>query len=475
MNWQEERDATLCEARCVVVKVGSAVLSTGSELNLPVLDNLVNQLAVLSRQGRRVVLVSSGAVAAGRTALKKLPGEPAAVGLSGKQAAAAVGQGRLMYDNAFAERGILTAQVLLTRDDLKNRTRFLNIRNTFSELLNWGVIPVVNENDTVSVNELKFSDNDNLASLLINPVEADLFVNLTTIGGVPCLTFSAKALTPEALALLGTHSTRLMLFECVDGGLLRPLDWERTAYLPDDLSEILKYKGKTSAAFTHMMMNCARAASDFALAEQPLTVLDPMCGKCTTGFVALQNGMNAVCLDIDRKDLKEAADYFSNYLQFHRLKHRLAQSSRTLQKTAVPIAEYTFSDTKEHFAADDVRTLMLAEGDSGLVGDLLKKRPADLLVCDLPYGVQHAPQNGKKAESFPKLLERILPAWRRALKPGGAAAISFNTLTLRKDTLLTLLQNAGFTPLTEPPYDDFSHFVEQAVHRDFIVARNEQP
>ena len=109
------------------------------------------------------------------------------------------------------------------------------------------------------------------------------------------------------------------------------------------------------------------------------------------------------------------------------------------------------------------------------VGDLLKKRPADLLVCDLPYGVQHAPQNGKKAESFPKLLERILPAWRRALKPGGAAAISFNTLTLRKDTLLTLLQSAGFTPLTEPPYDDFSHFVEQAVHRDFIVARNEQP
>ena len=150
---------------------------------------------------------------------------------------------------------------------------------------------------------------------------------VTAIGGVPCLTFSANALTPEALALLGTHSTRLMLFECVDGGLLRPLDWERTAYLPDDLSEILKYKGKTSAAFTHMMMNCARAASDFSLAEQPLTVLDPMCGKCTTGFVALQNGMNAVCLDIDRKDLKEAADYFSNYLQFHRLKHRLAQSS----------------------------------------------------------------------------------------------------------------------------------------------------
>ena len=77
--------------------------------------------------------------------------------------------------------------------------------------------------------------------------------------------------------------------------------------------------------------------------------------------------------------------------------------------------------------------------------------------------------------SSPRGGGRSNPAARRALKPGGAAAISFNTLTLRKDTLLTLLQNAGFTPLTEPPYDDFSHFVEQAVHRDFIVARNEQP
>ena len=192
MNWQEERDATLCEARCVVVKVGSAVLSTGSELNLPVLDNLVNQLAVLSRQGRRVVLVSSGAVAAGRTALKKLPGEPAAVGLSGKQAAAAVGQGRLMhlYDNAFAERGILTAQVLLTRDDLKNRTRFLNIRNTFSELLNWGVIPVVNENDSVSSAEIEtgqckvLGDNDTLSAIVARLCRADLLVLLSDIDGL---------------------------------------------------------------------------------------------------------------------------------------------------------------------------------------------------------------------------------------------------------------------------------------------------
>ena len=128
------------------------------------------------------MLVSSGAVAAGRTALKleELPG------LAGRQAAAAVGQGRLMrhYEEAFAGHGALTAQVLLTRDDLRDRSRFLNIRNTFAHLLDWGVVPIVNENDTVSVSELKFSDNDNLASLLLNAVEADVFVNLTSIGGV---------------------------------------------------------------------------------------------------------------------------------------------------------------------------------------------------------------------------------------------------------------------------------------------------
>lgn len=217
MNWQEERDATLRDARCVVVKVGTAVLSNGRDLNLDVLDNLVEQLSVLSGQGRRVVLVSSGAVGAGRTALRKLPGAPEAVGLSGKQAAAAVGQGRLMhlYDNAFSRRGLLTAQVLLTRDDLKNRTRFLNIRNTFSELLSWGVIPVVNENDTVSVNELKFSDNDNLSSLLVNPLEADLFVNLTSIGGV----LDANPLeNPEARIMPCIEDIRALNLDALCGG-----------------------------------------------------------------------------------------------------------------------------------------------------------------------------------------------------------------------------------------------------------------
>ncbi len=174
----------LGKARSLVVKVGSAVLTNECGLNAPVLRNLVDQLARLSQGGRKVTLVSSGAVAAGRTALA---GSGHAVeGLAGRQAAAAIGQSRLMraYEDAFAAHGLLCAQVLLTREDLRSRTRFLNARNTFAQLLHWGVIPIVNENDTVAVQELKFGDNDALASLLLNLVEGEIFINLTSTGGV---------------------------------------------------------------------------------------------------------------------------------------------------------------------------------------------------------------------------------------------------------------------------------------------------
>ncbi|MGN0792982.1 MAG: TRM11 family SAM-dependent methyltransferase [Aristaeellaceae bacterium] len=301
-------------------------------------------------------------------------------------------------------------------------------------------------------------------------------VTSMVIGGVSFLTFEADELSPAQLSALSRHSAALMICEkprVPEGSpvLLRPLEKVSHDYLTADLPEVLKYKGKTSAVFTRMMLNCAHAASDFFDAPQPLTVLDPMCGKGTTCFVALQQGMNAVGVDIDRRDLKEAADYFERHLQFHRLKHRLDQSSRTVRNQAIPAAVYTVADTKEHFREGDTRTLSLYLGDTGLTGELLKKQPAHLLVSDLPYGVQHAPQEGRRAGSFAQMMQRVLPAWHAALLPGGAIALSFNVLTLRREVLAQLLTEAGFIPLTESPYNDFEHFVETAVTRDFIVAR----
>ena len=213
-SWQQERARVLSQARVVVVKVGSAVLTDASGLNSQVLEGLAAQLAFLrdlpltgedaasagqpepaphatdasapAQGARRIVLVSSGAVAAGRAALASRGRAVEPTGLSARQAAAAVGQGQLMqaWDKVFLAYGMPTAQVLLTRDDLRARQRVLNARNTFAELLQWGVLPIVNENDTVSISELKFGDNDCLASLLVNLVEADLFINLTSSSGV---------------------------------------------------------------------------------------------------------------------------------------------------------------------------------------------------------------------------------------------------------------------------------------------------
>ncbi|MBQ8555561.1 MAG: hypothetical protein IJ438_06785 [Clostridia bacterium] len=292
------------------------------------------------------------------------------------------------------------------------------------------------------------------------------------IGGVTFLTFEADALTPAQLSALSRHSAALMICERV-GDMLRPLEKDDHNYLTEDLAEVLKYKGKTSAVFTHMMLNCAIAASDFFALDTPLTVLDPMCGKGTTCFVALQQGMNAAGVDIDRRDLKESADYFERYLQYHRMKHRLDQGSRTVRKHAVPEAIYTTADTREHFREGDTRTLSLFLADTGLTGDLMKKTPAHVIVSDLPYGVQHAPQDGRRTESFTQLMKRVLPAWHAALRKGGALALSFNVLTLKKDVLAELLTGAGFTVMTQEPYADFEHFVEQAVTRDFIVARKD--
>ncbi len=194
-SWHKNIYHSLQEARCIVVKVGSAVLTHAEGLDEELLESMVSQLAFLqklptaSKAKRKIILVSSGAVAAGKAALKNFmqkPSSDVAQCLAAKQAAAAVGQSRLMqhYDTAFASHGLGTAQVLLTRDDLRSRQRFLNARNTFAKLLDWDIIPVVNENDTISVQELKFGDNDCLSSLLVNVVGADLCINLTSAPGV---------------------------------------------------------------------------------------------------------------------------------------------------------------------------------------------------------------------------------------------------------------------------------------------------
>ena len=172
------------KARRLVVKVGTSTLTYGSgKLNLDRIEHLVRELADLAHSGRQVILVSSGAIVVGRTRLG-IPRRPSST--PEKQAMAAVGQGILMqtYEKLFAEYGLNVAQVLLTKEDVTNGKRYENACNTFNMLLEYGVIPIVNENDTVATEEIEFGDNDTLSAYVAVLARADLLVLLSDIEGL---------------------------------------------------------------------------------------------------------------------------------------------------------------------------------------------------------------------------------------------------------------------------------------------------
>lgn len=168
----------------LVVKIGSNILADEKEgLNTKRIFSIASDIAELKDEGYEVVIVSSGAVAAGMRKLG-LKHKPRDIKL--KQAAAAVGQSSLMwaYERSFGEFHATVAQVLLTREDFSDRKRYINSKNTLLELLSYGVVPIVNENDTVATEEIKFGDNDNLAALVSVLVEADRLVILSDVEGL---------------------------------------------------------------------------------------------------------------------------------------------------------------------------------------------------------------------------------------------------------------------------------------------------
>ncbi|NNL85004.1 MAG: glutamate 5-kinase, partial [Myxococcales bacterium] len=170
-------------ARCIVIKVGSAILAGASGVRGRVVSEIAAQVATLREQGRRVVIVSSGAIAAGS---RELGWDHTGRTIPEKQAAAAVGQIGLceIYRRRFARYGYPVGQVLVTHMGLAERERFLNARHTLTELLDLGVVPIVNENDTVATEEIRFGDNDNLSAAVVNLVGAQLLVILTDVDGL---------------------------------------------------------------------------------------------------------------------------------------------------------------------------------------------------------------------------------------------------------------------------------------------------
>jgi glutamate 5-kinase len=211
------RDKLLAQAKRIVVKIGSSLIASRAEgLRPQQIERLADEIATLRTQSREILVVSSGAIVSGiRTLqLKEYPKS-----LPVKQAAAAVGQSRLMwaYEKAFERLNIQVAQILLTHQDLADRRRFLNARHTLVSLINFGIVPIINENDTVAVDEIRVGDNDTLASEVAHLADADLLVILSDVDGlytddprknpsatlIPLIT----EITPDIERLAGVSST----------------------------------------------------------------------------------------------------------------------------------------------------------------------------------------------------------------------------------------------------------------------------
>ncbi|MHC4984053.1 MAG: glutamate 5-kinase [Planctomycetota bacterium] len=184
MPEKEIRQEVLANARRIVVKVGTgAICDASGRPERSTIASLAKQIAAIRKSGVSVLMVSSGAIGAGLSELELVRRPKTMPKL---QAAAAVGQGQLMraFHDVFARYGVKVAQVLLTRDDLEERTRYLNIRNTLQSLEDYDALPIINENDTVAVDEIRFGDNDIIAAQLTNMVGADVLVLLTMVDGV---------------------------------------------------------------------------------------------------------------------------------------------------------------------------------------------------------------------------------------------------------------------------------------------------
>ncbi|MGD0058841.1 MAG: glutamate 5-kinase [Verrucomicrobiia bacterium] len=178
------RREILAKVNRIVIKLGTGLLTDAqNHLSVRQIEGLVAQIATLHEQKKQIIIVSSGAIGAGMAelGLKQRPKH-----LDELQAAAAIGQSKLMavYDELFGKFGITVAQILLTHDDLKDRTRHLNAHNTLATILAHGAVPIINENDTVAVEEIKFGDNDRLGALAATLIDADLLVILSHVEGL---------------------------------------------------------------------------------------------------------------------------------------------------------------------------------------------------------------------------------------------------------------------------------------------------
>ena len=295
----------------------------------------------------------------------------------------------------------------------------------------------------------------------------------SVIGGVPYVTFTAPALTADEIALLSNLSTRYALF-AVEGELLRPLEVRGLDRFDSDLLTIQKYSGKTNELFTKLLLNVTALATDRPadLLTGKLRVLDPMCGRGTTLNQAMMYGFDASGVDTDSRDFDEYAKFIRTWLKNKRLKHTADITPIRRNRSHVGRRlDITLGMTKERYQAGDTVKLAYVNADTVRADEFYRSGSFDVIVTDAPYGVQHGSRRETLSRTPDKLLEAALPGWVALLRRGGAVGISWNTFSLSRADLVSLLTSHGLVVRDSDAYAGFEHRVDQAIIRDLVVGR----
>lgn len=275
---------------------------------------------------------------------------------------------------------------------------------------------------------------------------------------------------------VGASSMFYAMFKIENGGLLSPVKISDFHVFDESMNSILRYTGKTNEQFTRMMVNLALCACKTG--SEKIKLLDPMCGKGTTLYEGMIRGFDTVGVEINSQWFSEMQTYIVKYLQTGRYKHLTSKERRSAPKGKKIAELFTVKTaaTKLDFENKNTISCEIFNADTRISDMLIKKNSCDILVSDLPYGVQHASKSKSKEQDTAlsrspfELLKESLPAWRAALKKGGAMVLSYNEFTLRYDGTAKLLEDNGFTVLRESPYFGYKHRVDQAIVRDLIVA-----
>jgi DNA modification methylase len=298
------------------------------------------------------------------------------------------------------------------------------------------------------------------------------------IDGIDYLAFQATdELSQSDVKIISDLSFAYALFETkkINGELyLKPIKKMKEDFVDESIGTILKYTGKTNEIFTRMMINVAFYSQGN---NENIRLLDPIAGKGTTLYEGLIKGYNVHGIEISDSIVNESYHFVKRFLETARYKYEYSSSKISGPNKSFSALKHTFetAKTKEEFKSKNTKTIGLIAGNSLYANKYYKKNFFDIIVGDLPYGVQHGNVTNEKQSSLTRnpaeLLNACLPSWLEVLKPDGAIVLSWNSNVLSRKKMEQLFEERGAIVKNDGAYLQFEHRVDQSILRDIIVAR----